>query len=218
VARFGQMMGSTTSEVFVQRYLQESYQRLGGLSEAEGNHAEAAFYASLKDRADQAVQRDLAALRASSRGSDLSHWSAFLVRLSGLVLLVSGGLVLICALGVTIRGKSLRLSALRPSPSSMAVGFAGAIGALLSSAVLYVGYRPYSEILQRFITKGDEAGLSELSNFLFATQVPLGAHGFLGVYDAVVQFWGVVTLLCVVALCFVLLLHFRQRRPSTASA
>ncbi|MHB8610677.1 MAG: hypothetical protein ACYDCG_20500 [Candidatus Acidiferrales bacterium] len=218
VARFGQMMGSATSEIFVQRYLQEAYQRLGGLSEAEGNHAEAAFYSSLKDRADQAVQRDLAALRANSRGSDLSHWSAFLVRFSGLVMLVCSGLLLICALGVFIRGKSLRLTALQPSSLSLAIGLFAAIGALLSSAVLYAGYRPYSEILQRFITKGDEAGLSELSNFLFATEVPLGAHGFLGVYDAVSRFWFVVTLLCAVALCFVLLIHFRLRRPATASA
>ena len=217
-ARFGQMMGSSTSELFVQRYLQESYERLASLSEKDGNHLEAAFYSSLKDRADQAVQKDLAALRLSSRGSDLSHWSAFLVRLSGLVMLACGGLVLICALGVVIRSKSLRLSALRPSPSSLAVGLAGAIGALLSSAVLYVSYRPYSEILQRFISKGDEAGLSELSNFLFATQVPLGSHGFLGAYDAVSHFWSVVTLLCVVALLIAVLIHFRHRRPSLATA
>ncbi|HLZ51321.1 MAG TPA: hypothetical protein VKP61_11235 [Candidatus Acidoferrum sp.] len=217
VARFGQMMGSSTSELFVQRYLPDAYQRLARLSEAEGNHTEAAFYASLKAQETQATQKALAALRGESRGSDLAHWSAFLVRLSGLVLLVSSGLVLICALGVVIRSRSLRLSALRPSPSSLTVGFAGAIGALLSSAVLYVSYRPYSEILQRFVSKGDEAGLSELSNFLFATQVPLGAHGFLGAFDAVFHFWSIVTLLCVVALCFAVILHFRHRRPSSAT-
>ena len=218
VARFGQMMGTATSQLFVERYLPGAYQRLARLSEAEGNHAEAAFYASLKEQEAQATQKALAALRGESRGSDLSHWNAFLVRLSGLVLLLSSGLVLICALGVVIRSKSLQLSAIRSSPSSLAVGFAGAMGALLSSAVLYVSYRPYSEILQRFVSKGDEGGLSELSNFLFEMQTPLGAHGFLGVYDAVVQFWGVVTLLCVVALCFVLLLHFLQRRPTSAPA
>ena len=218
VARFGQMMGSATSELFVQGYLQEAYQRLAGLSAAEGNHAEAAFYFSLKDRADQAVQRDLAALRASSRGSELSHWSAFLVRLSGLMMLVCGCLLLICALSVIIRGRSLRLTALQPSSLSLAIGLFAAIGALLSSAVLYAGFRPYSEILQRFITKGDEASLSELSNFLFATQVPLGAHGFLGVYDAVFHFWGIVTLLCVLALLIAVVRHFQQRRPAAASA
>ncbi len=99
---------------------------------------------------------------------------------------------------------------------TLAIGFA-AIGALLSSAVLYAVYRPYSEILQRFITKGDEASLSDLSNFLFATQVPLGAHGFLGVYDAVFQFWGIVTLLCVLALLFAVLRHFLTRRPDAAT-
>ena len=80
-----------------------------------------------------------------------------------------------------------------------------------------LGYRPYSEILQRFVTKGDEASLSELSNFLFATQVPLGTHGFLGVYDAVFHFWGIVTLLCVVVLLLAVLRHFQHRRPAAAS-
>jgi hypothetical protein len=218
VARFGQMMGSATSEVFVQRYLPDAYQRLAGLSEAEGNHAEAAFYVSLREQDALATQKALAALRGESRGSDLSHGSASLVRLAGLVLLVSGGLVLICAVGVVIRGKSLKLSVLRPSPSSLAVGFAGAIGALLSSVVLYASYRPYSEILQGFVSKGDEAGLSELSNFLFATQVPLGSRTFLEAFDAVFHFWSIVTVLCVVALLVAVLIHFRQRRPAAASA
>jgi len=218
VARFGQMMGSATSEVFVQSYLADAYQRLGALSETEGNHAEAAFYVSLREQDAQATQKALVALRGESRGSDLSHGSAFLVRLSGLVLLVSGGLVLICAVGVVIRGKSLTLSALRPSPSSLAVGFAGAIGALLSSVVLYASYRPYSEILQGFVSKGDEAGLSELSNFLFATQVPLGSRTFLEAFDAVFHFWSIVTVLCVIALLMAVLIHFRQRRPASANA
>lgn len=217
VARFGQMMGSATSEVFVQRYLADAYQRLAALSETEGNHTEAAFYVSLREQDALATQKALAALRGESRGSDLSHGSAFLVRLSGLLLLVSGGLVLICAVGVVIRGKSLKLSALRPSPSSLAVGFAGAIGALLSSVVLYASYRPYSEILQGFVSKGDEAGLSELSNFLFATQVPLGSRTFLEAFDAVFHFWSIVIVLCVVALLMALLIHYLQRRPAAAS-
>ena len=217
VARFGQMMGSATSELFVQRYLPDAYQRLAGLSEAEGNHPEAAFYTSLGEQEAQATQKTLAALRANSRGSDLSHWSAFLVRLSGLVMLVCGSLLLLCALGVIIRGKSFRVTALQPSPLSLAIGLFAAIGALLSSATLYAGYRPYSEILQRFVTKGDEASLSELSNFLSATQVPLGTHGFLGVYDAAFHFWGIVTLLCGVVLLLAVLRHF-QRRPTAAAS
>ncbi len=216
VARFGQMMGSTGA-FWIRRVDQQAYKRLAALSEKGTNQEQTELYTALADQADQTEKTEMITMRSRLSGSDVSQWNALLVRVSGVVLLFSAGLLLTCLVGVIVRGKSLRLTALRPSGLTLALGFTGAIGALLSSAVLYAGYRPYSEILQRFITKGDEAGLSELSNFLCLTQVPLGAHGYLGVYDAVVQFWGVVTLLCVAVLCFVLLLHFRRRRPATAS-
>ena len=223
VARFGQIMGSATSDVFVQRYLQESFQRLAGLSEAEGNHAEAAFYFSLKDRADQAVQRDLAALRASSSGSDLSHWNAFLVRLSGLVILFCGGLLLIWVAGAIVRAKSLRLTALQPSSFSLAIGLSAAIGALLSSAVLFVSYWPYSKLLQRFLSKGDDSGMLELSAFLRDTQHPLGSRYSLGTWVVsssmmVFYFWFGVSILCALALLIAVFRHFQTRPRASATA
>ncbi len=141
----------------------------------------------------------------------------FLVRVSGIVLLFSFGLLVACALGVIVRGKSLRPNTLRPSSLTLALGFIGAIGALLSSAVLYAGYRPYAEIFQRFVSKGDESGLPQLSNFLGATQVPLGTSSYLGVYDAVFQFWGIVTVLCALALLIAVFRHFQRRRSPAAS-
>ena len=74
-----------------------------------------------------------------------------------------------------------------------------------------MSYRPYTEILRRFILQGDEAGLSELSNFLAATQVPLGARGFIHVWEFVFYFWFGVTLLCILALLLVLVRHFKWR-------
>ncbi len=106
-----------------------------------------------------------------------------MVKASGLVILFSGGLLLTCALAIIVRGKSLRLSALRPSRLTLVVSLIGAVGALLSSVVLYVSYRPYAEILQRFIRNGDETSLTELSSFLGTTQLPLGAQGFLEVFQ-----------------------------------
>ena len=112
---------------------------------------------------------------------------------------------------MVVRGKSLRLSALRPSRLTLVVGLCGAIGALLSSAVLYVTYRPYAEILQRFIRNGDETSLTEVSSFLDTTQLPLGAPGFLDVSQFVFYFWFGVVLLCTFVLLVAVIRRFQYR-------
>jgi len=210
VARFGQMLGPAGG-FFLRRELQEACKRLGALSGEEGNKVEAAFYASLAEQTDRAHLEELLLLRKRVKGSDVSHWNSFLVKASGLVILFSGGLLLTCALAIIVRGKSLRLSALRPSRLTLAVGLCGAIAALLSSAVLYVTYRPYAEILQRFIRKGDETSLTELSSFLGTAQLPLGANGILDVSEFVFYFWFGVVLLCTLALLVAVLRRFQHR-------
>ncbi len=209
VARFGQMLGPAGG-FFRRRELQEAYKRLGAISKEEGNKVEAAFYTSLADQTDRAQHEERISLRKRVNGSDVSHWNAFLVRASGLLILFSGGLLVTCALAVIVRGKSFRLSALRPSRWTLVVGLCGAIGALLSSAVLYVSYRPYAEILQRFIRNGDETSLPELSSFLDTTRLPLGVQGFLDVWTFVFYFWFGVVLLCILALLVAVFRRFQH--------
>jgi hypothetical protein len=210
VARFSQMLGPAGA-FFLGRELQEACNRLAALSQEEGNKVEAAFYASLADQTDRAEREELLSLRRRVKGSDVSHWNSFVVKASGLVILFTGGLLLTCALAIIVRGKSLRLSALRPSRLTLVVGLCGAIGALLSSAVLYVTYRPYAESLQRFIRNGDETSLTEVSSFLDATQLPLGAQGFLDVWQFVFYFWFGVVLLCTFVLLVAVLRRFQHR-------
>jgi hypothetical protein len=215
VVRFGQMLGPAGG-FFLRRELKEACKRLGALSEEEGNKVEGAFYASLADQTDRAQDEELLSLRKRVKGGDVSHWNSFLVKASGLVILFSGGLLLTCALAVIVRGKSFRRSALRPNRLTLVVGLCGAIGALLSSAVLYLSYRPYAEILQRFIRNGDETSLTELSSFLDATRLPLGAQGFLDVSEFVFYFWFGVLLLCIPALMVAVLLRFQHRPRANA--
>lgn len=215
VARSGQTLGPAGG-FFLRRELQESCKRLGALSEEEGNKVEAAFYASLADQTDRAQHEELLSLRKRLKGSGVSHWNSFLVKVSGLVMLFSGGLLLSCVLAVVVRGKSLRLSALRPSRLTLVVGLCGAIGALLSSVVLYVTYRPYAEILQRFILKGDETSLAELSSFFGTAQLPLGANGILDVSEFVFYFWFGIVLLCALTLLVAVLRRF-QHLPSASA-
>jgi hypothetical protein len=210
VARFGQMLGPTGS-VFLGRVLQEACSRLAALSQEGGNKVEAAFYASLADQTDRAEREELLSLRRRFKGSDVSRWNSFVVKASGLVILFTGGLLLTCALAIIVRGKSLKLSALRPSRLTLVIGLCGAIGTLLSSAILYVTYRPYAEILQRFIRNGDETSLTEVSSFLDTTQLPLGAPGFLDVSQFVFYFWFGVVLLCTFVLLVAVIRRFQHR-------
>jgi hypothetical protein len=214
VARFGQLMGPTDS-FFLSREIKEAYRQLGTLAERNGNNTDAAFYASLSVQLDRAAEKQLASWRSDSRGSAVSRWNALLVRLSGLALLFCGALLFICAIGVMARGRSTRLSSLRPSPLSLVVGCSSAIGLLLASAVLLVSYLPYSELLQRFISTGDESGVPELSNFLGNTRVPLGTREYLGVSNAVFHFWFAVTVLCALALLVAVVRHVQTRPRAT---
>jgi hypothetical protein len=221
IARFGQLMG-VNREFLMRKQLKEAYARLATLSQLEGDQAGAAFYAALADQLDKAWENQLTSWRNTSRGSDVSQWNAFLVRLSGLLILLFGFLLALCVLGLVIRSRLVKATLLRPSGLTLALGCVAAVGALLASAILFVSYWPYSHVLQRFVKAGDEAGLPELSNFLGNSQLPLGSglrigSWYVGVGDTVFYFWGAVTTLCVFALLVALLRHFQTRLRHAAN-
>jgi hypothetical protein len=214
VARFGQLL-APFDRYFFRREIKEAYKQLGTFSEQNGNKTDAAFYAALSDQFDRSAEKQMASWRNGPRGSRVSSWNAFLVRLSGMLMLFFSAVLLLCVSGVVVRGRSVRLPSLRPSNMTLALGFGSAVGALLSSAVLFVSYWPYSELLRRFLRNGDEGGIPELSSFLGNVQVPLGTVGFLGVSNAVFYFWFAVTVVCLLALLFVV---WRFQHRSRASA
>jgi hypothetical protein len=217
VARYGQVLGPDSS-FYLNREIKEAYKHLETQSEMDGDHAEAAFYASLADQLDKAVEKKRASFRNGYRGSDVSRWNAWLVRLSGLLMLFFGTALLLCFFGVVVRSRSLKLRSLSPSGTSLSLGFGSALGLLLASAVLLVSYWPYAELLQRFLRNGDEGGMSELSSFLGNVQIPLGTAGFLGISIAVFYFWFAVTILCVLALLIAVFRHMQTRQRTTAPA
>jgi hypothetical protein len=224
VARFGQMISIDNEFTFlIRKEMKEAYDRLAALSRTEGNGEAASFYASLADQFDKAADKQRLLLRNRFRGSDVSLWNAFLVRLSGLGILICAALLFLCALGVVIRNRSLKLASLHPSRFTLALCSGAAIGALLSSAILFVSYRPYSELLQRFLNKGDDAQLPELAAFLRDTQRPLGSQFSMGTWYIsssmmVFYFWFAITILCALALLVAILRHFQTRPRASAPA
>ncbi len=224
IARFGQMM-SIDGEFtfFMRKEMKEAYSRLGALSQTDGNGNAASFYASLADQSDKSAEKERTFLRNRFKGSDVSLWNAFLVRLSGLAILLCAALLILCALGIVIRNRSLKLASLHPSRLTLALCSGAAIGSLLSSAILFVSYWPYSELLQRFLTKGDDAQLPELAAFLSDAQRPLGSQFSMGTWylsssRMVFYFWFAVTSLCVLALAIAVFRHFQTRSRASVPA
>jgi hypothetical protein len=215
VARFGEVMGADRG-FFMRRELKDAYTRLEALSQLEGNKAEAALYAGLAGQFDKTWESQLASWRNSYRGSDVTRWNSLLVRLSGLLILFFASLLALCVIGVMIRSHSVKLTSLRSSVLTLTLAFSSAVGVLLSSAVLFVSYWPYSHALQRFVSAGDESGLAELSSFLGNSQLPLGSGLRIGswyveVSNVVFYFWFAVAILCVLALLLAILRHFQTR-------
>jgi hypothetical protein len=217
VARYGQILGLEPS-FLLRREMKDAYKHLAMLSDRNGNKTDAAFYSALSDQLDRGAEEQLASWRRRSRGSRVSSWNAFLVKLSGMWMLFFSAVFLLCVFGVVVRGHSLKLRSLSPSRMTLALGFGSAFGAFLSSAVLFVSYWPYSELLQRFLRDGDEGGLPELSSFLGNVQVPIGTAGFLGVSNAAFYFWSAVAILCAVAFLAAILRHIQTRPRATATA
>ncbi len=126
--------------------------------------------------------------------------------------------MLICALTVITRRRGGRPSTFRPDRVTAALGLTGAVGLLLSSATLYVTYRPYSELFEHFIHEGDRGQVRELSAFLGHTQILPGVHNFYQSRDFVFYFWIGVTLLCIIGPLLVLMWHFLSRSRANAPA
>ena len=184
--------------------LRDAFQRLGSLSEKEGNSQQAELYSLLAKTADSAGMGATLTVRSRLDSTEVSRWNALLARASGVALLLSGIGLLLCVVSLVVRRRSLRLAALQPNGMTLAFSFTGAVTALFSSILLFISYRPYGEIAQRFTHTGDNTGLADLSKFLGYTRIPLGAGWVFGKYQSVERFafyfWCAVAGLCVLVL------------------
>jgi hypothetical protein len=119
---------------------------------------------------------------------------------------------------ILIRAMSARPKSRFSSRLSRFLSIGGASGLLLSSLTLYLNYRPYAQIFQRYLRSGDESRLREFSEFLGYTQFPFGVMGFDAALKITVYFWAGVTLLCLVSLLFVLTRYFLNRSHVAATS
>jgi len=228
VARFGQVIDSQAHTDFERRCgmtLQAmAYQRLQALSAKQGDEGEAALFGYLVGKFGSAASMDKSSEGARLFGLETSRRNALVLQISSLTALVCCALVLAALLIVLVAGRVLALgarasrpgvapAALRARSRATALAVAGAFGMFLSSASIYLTYRPYWYIFQRAILKGDRSQLRDLGDFLVATQMTLSGTtpGSVRYLKVPVYFWAAVILLAIIGLILILMRHLRSR-------
>jgi len=227
VARFGQLIdsqGRTGLEHWMGTSLQAmAYRQLQASSQKEGNQSEAALFAYLAAKFDPLEGVHAGFPGESAFGPDISRRNAAVVEISGLMILIFSGLVVL-ATSILIAGslRSARPPAELARPVATLVVLTSALGLLFSSVTLYLTYRPYWYIFQSAILSGDRAQTSDLRDFLhdFPMLPGVSPRGYITLLNALVYsgspsflfyVWSGVTLLAVSGLALILLRHLLGR-------
>jgi hypothetical protein len=227
VARFGQLLdsqGRTGLEHWMGTSLQAmAYRQLQASCQKEGNQSEAALFAYLAAKFDAVEGVHPGFPGESAFGPDISRRNAAVVEISGLMILIFSGLVLV-ATSILIAGslRSARPAAQRAKPVATLVVLTSAVGLLFSSITLYLTYRPYWYIVQSAILSGDRVQTIDLRYFLndFPMLPGISPRGYVTLLNALVYsgspsflfyVWTGVTLLAVSGLALILLRHLLGR-------
>jgi hypothetical protein len=216
VIRFGDVIDHQVNG-WLRRDEANAYAGLGALAEKEARPEEARLYTSLaaQKREPWPNRRDLRRWRFSE--DPAIRWNARMATNSGLALLFSGAVLLVCIIALFVRSRTWRFGSLRPSSWTLALGLGSSLILVLSSVLLYLSYRPYAEIFRRFVDHGDDMSLTDLTAFVGDAYVLFGFGGWLSMSGAAFGFWFVVAIACLLALLTAVVRHL-QTRPRTTAA
>ena len=145
-------------------------------------------------------------------GQYVSRRNAAVLQISSFVMVIFCGLMVIAA-SVLIAGRHHEETRVeRTRPVATVIALTSALGLLLSSATIYLTYRPYWYIFQRAVLNGDASQTRDLREFLMAIRVlPFIELGGNTTWNLPLYFWAGVILLGVGGLFIILLRHFRGR-------
>jgi hypothetical protein len=209
-ARFGNLIGPSRA-LTLNDPLQDAYNRLAVLSQQDGKKEQASLYVALAGSAARDRLEERASFRQKWTGGTVTRWDASVVKASGLLMLFFALFALICIVTLVAKSRSLRLASLRASRAASAFLIGSVAGMLLSSAMLYVSYRPYAEMFRSYVRYGDESRMQDLTEFLSYTQMPLGVKDFNQLRNFELYFWCCFFAICLIALVFMVLRQFKNR-------
>jgi hypothetical protein len=229
VARYGQVIdsqGRTAFEHWAGTALQAmAYKQLQASCEKGGNQMEATLFGYLAAKFDAVSGEHAGFPGESAFGRSIATRNAAVVEISGLMILIFSGLVVV-AVSILIVGSRPSADgtvAQRARPVATMVVLSSAAGLLFSSVTLYLTYRPYWYIFQTAILNGGRSQARDLRDFLLAAQmlpgvpprVLLNALLYSGSPSFLFYVWTGVTLLGVIGLAVILLRHLREHGPAS---
>ncbi len=224
VARFGQVMDSqahTDEGQLVGATLQTmAYKQLARMSTRDGRLGEAGLFSYLQEKFDP-QRGERARLEGRILDQEIVSRNAAVLQISSLLMIVFCGLIALAgSVLILSAGRGVYPAYKRAKPVATVVALAGAVGFLLSSATVYLTYRPYWYIFQTTVLSGEQSRAHhDLQNLLMAIRgFPGGVPDSHLVRIFPVYFWTGVTLLSVIGLVLMLLRHFLGRpRAKTAA-
>lgn len=215
------------------RIMPDVYTRLAAAYKEMGNEPQSDYYSDLATTASHNLEQRFRTVVDRLSAFGVPGWNALVVELSNAGMLASFCLLLVALIVVLAQSRTLSLSKLQIGPVATGLGFLGSVGLLVSSATLYVAYRPFAAIYSNFIHTGDTSQLRTLRNFLWLTRSPIGTqiyhqvpghHGafFLSPYVStqafIFYFWLAVTVAGLAGLAVIGGRHLLKRSPRPTSA
>jgi len=197
-----------------------AYKQLQASSEKSGDQAEAALFGYLAAKFDPVSGEPPRMVGEPAFGRDTASRNAAAMQISGLMILIFSLLVVVGASVLIVDSRrSERPATQRAKPVATMVVSTSAVGLLISSATLYLTYRPYWYMFQGAILSGGSSQTGDLGEFLTATKLlpglsPRGCRDALlnsGSPSFLFYFWTSVILLGVIGLTLILLRQFRGR-------
>ena len=227
-AHFGEMVEATRSasptpfrnSASAAMLLRGPYRQLGALYEKEGDDAQARHFADLLADGERVRRDDLARAQAYFESRPAESRNAKILGLAGIVMFLCLAIIPLCAIVTVARSRSIALSKLRTGFFTRVLVRCSVIGLLISTAALYLSYRPYADMFHAYLSGGDPTPLLTVGAFLndlSYSQTPPPHQALYSLWTFPMYFWAGVIVLCFVALIFVTAKFVWRKRPAISA-
>ena len=197
--------------------LQGPYRQLGALYKKKGDDSQARHFADLLTDGERVRRADLAQAQQYFESRPAESRNATILGIAGIVMFLCFALLPLCMIVTIARSGSIKLGNLRSGVFTRVLARCSVIGLLLSTAALYLSYRPYAEMFRMYLRDGDPTSLLTVGAFLNDlnySQTPPPHQAMYSLWTFPMYFWAGIIVLCFVALIFVTAKFIWQRRPA----
>jgi hypothetical protein len=219
--RIGTNRGRATfTAAYADILLHDPYGRLADFYERQGDQVRGARFRTLLADADSEKQQSARIFRTSLTESPASIRNAYVVGVSGIAFFACIIVASLCTIITIANSGAVRLSKLRAGLFTRAIAATSFAGLLISSAALYLSYRPYAEIIRAYLSSGDPSHLPAVIAFLSHldySQTAPRHGGFFSLWTFPMYFYAGVIALCAIGLLFATTRFLWQRRRALAA-